>query len=83
LPSAPPRVRRHARDERQPHLSESRAAARAQAREEAEARALQAQREAARAAALQKQKPISWGGLQAKRLEIERIRREIEARKKR
>jgi hypothetical protein len=74
-------VRRHARDERQPHLSESRAAARAQAREEAEARALQAQREAARAAALQK--PISWGGLQAKRLEIERIRREIEARKKR
>lgn len=53
------------------------------AREEAllaEARALQAQREAARAAAAQR--PIPWGSPEAKRLEIERIRQQIEARKK-
>jgi hypothetical protein len=65
-------------------IAAERAVARAQALEEqrlAEARALQAQREAAQAAAAQK--PIRWGGPQAKRLEIERIRREIEARKKR
>ncbi len=65
-------------------IAAERAVARAQALEEkrlAEARALQAQREAAQAAAAQK--PISWGGAQAKRLEIERIRREIEVRKKR
>ena len=65
-------------------IAAERAVARAQTLEEkrlAEARALQAQREAAQAAAAQK--PISWGGPQAKRLEIERIRREIEARKKR
>ncbi|MBK7673302.1 MAG: ankyrin repeat domain-containing protein [Candidatus Accumulibacter sp.] len=65
-------------------IAAERAVARAQALEEqrlAEARALQAQREAEQAAAAQK--PIRWGGPQAKRLEIERIRREIEARKKR
>jgi hypothetical protein len=53
------------------------------AREEAllaEARALQAQREAARAAAAQR--PIPWGSPEARRLEIERIRQQIEARKK-
>ncbi|EXI64082.1 MAG: exodeoxyribonuclease V, beta subunit [Candidatus Accumulibacter adjunctus] len=53
------------------------------AREEArlaEARALQARREAARAAAAQR--PIPWGSPEAKRLEIERIRQQIEARKK-
>ncbi|MEF8756480.1 MAG: ankyrin repeat domain-containing protein [Accumulibacter sp.] len=53
------------------------------AREEAllaEARALQAQRAAARAAAAQR--PIPWGSPEARRLEIERIRQQIEARKK-
>ncbi|MBL8424919.1 MAG: ankyrin repeat domain-containing protein [Candidatus Accumulibacter phosphatis] len=65
-------------------IAAERSVARARALEEerlAEARALQAQREAERAAAAQR--PISWDGPQAKRLEIERIRREIEARKRR
>ncbi|EXI81659.1 MAG: putative recombination protein RecB [Candidatus Accumulibacter appositus] len=64
-------------------IAAERAVARVQALEEkrlAEVRALQAQREAERAAAAQR--PIPWGSPQAKRLEIERIRREIEARKK-
>ncbi|EXI73191.1 MAG: hypothetical protein AW07_02805 [Candidatus Accumulibacter sp. SK-11] len=46
----------------------------------AEARALQAQRDAARAAAAQR--AIPWGSPEAKRLEIERIRQLMEARKK-
>ena len=65
-------------------IAAERAVARAQALEEerlAEARALQAQREAEQAAAAQR--PVRWGHPQAKRLEIERIRREIEARRKR
>ncbi|HRD90956.1 MAG TPA: ankyrin repeat domain-containing protein, partial [Accumulibacter sp.] len=52
------------------------------AREEArlaEARALQAQGAAARAGA---QRPLPWGSSEARRLEIERIRQEIEARRK-
>jgi hypothetical protein len=64
-------------------IAAERAVARVQALEEkrlTEARALQAQREAEQAAAAQR--PVRWGGPQAKRLEIERIRREIEARKK-
>jgi len=65
-------------------IAAERAVARAQALEEerlAEARALQAQREAEQAAAAQR--PVRWGHPQAKRLEIERIRREIEARRRR
>ncbi len=65
-------------------IAAERSVARARALEEerlVEARALQAQREAEQAAAAQR--PVRWDGPQAKRLEIERIRREIEARKKR
>lgn len=65
-------------------IAAERSVARARALEEerlVEARALQAQREAEHAAAAQR--PVRWDGPQAKRLEIERIRREIEARKKR
>jgi hypothetical protein len=64
-----------------------RAVARAQALEEgrlAEARALQARRAAAGVAerAVAAERLVPWGSAEAKRLEIERIRREIEARKK-
>ncbi|ACV36485.1 ankyrin repeat domain-containing protein [Accumulibacter sp.] len=65
-------------------IAAERSVARARALEEerlVEARALQAQREAEQAAAAQR--PVRWDGPQAKRLEIERIRREIEARKNR
>ena len=65
-------------------IAAERSVARARALEEerlAEARALQAQREAEQAAAAQR--PVRWDGPHAKRLEIECIRREIEARKRR
>jgi hypothetical protein len=50
----------------------------------AEARALQAQRAAARAAerAAAAERLARWGSAEAKRIELERVRREIEARKK-
>jgi len=64
-------------------IAAERVLAAARVREEerlAEARALQAQRDAARAAAAQR--AIPWGSPEAKRLEIERIRQLMEARKK-
>jgi hypothetical protein len=68
---------------RSPPIAAERLLALRRAREEARlaaARALQAQSAAARAAAAQR--PIAWGSPEAKRLEIERIRQQIEARKK-
>jgi hypothetical protein len=68
-------------------IAAERAVARAQTLEEgrlAEARALQAQRAAAGAAerAAAAERLVRWGSAEAKRLEIERVRREIEAHKK-
>jgi hypothetical protein len=68
---------------RSPPIAAERLLALRRAQEEArlaEARALQARRAAARTGVAQR--PIPWGSPEAKRLEIERIRQQIEARRK-